>query len=141
MLGTFQIRQNDLPIVEGDRIQFQQGILNLVRNASDARRDIEDRPRRLLIRTEQVDENVCVTVQDSGIGFAPASADRFFESFYTTKPEGVGIGLSVSRSIVEANGGRLWATANDGPGATFVFSIPCEHPTEFGREPALAQTP
>ncbi|MGA2888437.1 MAG: PAS domain-containing protein [Terracidiphilus sp.] len=131
----------DLPIVEGDRIQLQQVILNLVRNASDAMRDIEDRPRRLQIRTEQVDENVCVAVQDSGIGFAPASADRLFESFYTTKPEGMGIGLSVSRSIIEAHGGRLWATANDGPGATFVFSIPCKHPTEFGREPASAQTP
>ena len=132
---------DDLPIVEGDRIQLQQVILNLVRNASDAMRDIKDRPRRLLIRTERVDENVCVTVQDSGIGLAPASTDRLFESFYTTKPEGMGIGLSVSRSIIEAHGGRLWATASDGPGAIFTFSIPCGHPTEVGREPASAQTP
>jgi PAS domain S-box-containing protein len=114
-----------LPIVQGDRVQLQQVILNLVRNASDAMRDIEDRPRRLLIRTEQVDENICVTVQDSGVGFAPAIADRLFDSFYTTKPEGMGIGLSVSRSIIEAHGGRLWATANDGAGATFAFSVPC----------------
>jgi PAS domain S-box-containing protein len=114
-----------LPIVQGDRIQLQQVILNLVRNASDAMRDIEDRPRRLLIRTEQVDENVRVTVRDSGIGFDPAIANRLFESFYTTKPEGMGIGLSVSRSIVEAHGGRMWAAANDGPGATFAFSVPC----------------
>jgi PAS domain S-box-containing protein len=115
---------NHLHNVEGDRIQLQQVIHNLVRNASDAMRDIADRPRRLLIRTEQAGENVCVTVQDSGVGFNPASADRLFESFYTTKPEGMGIGLSVSRSIIEAHGGRLWAAANDGPGATFAFSIP-----------------
>ncbi len=114
-----------LPIVQGDRIQLQQVILNLVRNASDAMRNVEDRPRRLLIRTEQVDQNVCVTVQDSGIGLDPAIANRLFESFYTTKPEGMGIGLSVSRSIIEAHGGRLWAVANEGPGATFTFSIPC----------------
>jgi PAS domain S-box-containing protein len=115
-----------LPIVRGDRIQLQQVILNLVRNASDAMRGIEDRPRRLLIRTEQVDRNACLTVQDSGIGFDPATANRLFESFYTTKPQGMGIGLSVSRSIIEAHGGRLWAAANDGPGATFAFSVPCE---------------
>jgi PAS domain S-box-containing protein len=114
-----------LPIVQGDRIQLQQVILNLVRNASDAMRNVEDRPRRLLICTEQVDQNVCVTVQDSGIGLDPAIANRLFESFYTTKPEGMGIGLSVSRSIIDAHGGRLWAVANDGPGATFAFSVPC----------------
>ena len=114
------------PIVKGDRIQLQQVILNLARNASDALSGIEDRPKRLLIRTEQVGENVCLSVQDSGIGFDPGVADRLFASFYTTKPNGMGIGLSVSRSIIEAHGGRLWATANDGPGATFAFSIPCE---------------
>jgi signal transduction histidine kinase len=114
-----------LPIVQGDRTQLQQVILNLVRNASDAMRSIEDRPRRLLIRTEQVEENACFKVQDSGIGFDPAIANRLFESFYTTKPEGMGIGLSVSRSIIEAHGGRLWAAANDGPGATFAFFVPC----------------
>jgi signal transduction histidine kinase len=128
-----------LPIVQGDRIQLQQVILNLVRNASDAMRDVEDRPRRLLIRSEHVDENVCVTVQDSGIGFDPSIADRLFESFYTTKPEGMGIGLSVSRSIIEAHGGRLWATANDSHGSTFAFSIPCEHSAEFNTEPPPAR--
>ena len=128
-----------LPIVQGDRVQLQQVIHNLVRNASDAMRDVEDRPRRLLIRTEQIDENVCVTVQDSGIGFDTASADRLFESFYTTKPEGMGIGLSVSRSIIEAHGGRLWATANDRPGATFAFSIPCGRSVQFDGESASIQ--
>ena len=116
-----------LPIVNGDRMQLQQVILNLVRNASDAMRDIEDRPRRLLIRTEQVDDNVRVTVEDSGTGFDPAIGNRLFESFYTTKREGMGIGLSVSRSIIEAHGGQLWATANAGAGATFAFTIPCQH--------------
>jgi PAS domain S-box-containing protein len=114
-----------LPMVQGDRVQLQQVILNLVRNASDAMRDIEDRPRRLLIRTEQAGKDACFTVQDSGIGFDSAIGDRLFESFYTTKPEGMGIGLSVSRSIIEAHGGRMWAVANDGTGATFGFSLPC----------------
>jgi C4-dicarboxylate-specific signal transduction histidine kinase len=116
---------NHLHMVAGDRIQLQQVIHNLVRNASDTMRDIDDRARRLLIRTEQAGENVCVIVQDSGVGFDPASADRLFGSFYTTKPDGMGIGLPLSRSIIEAHGGRLWAVANDGPGATFTFSIPC----------------
>jgi len=115
---------DDLPIVEGDRIQLQQVMLNLIRNASDAMIGIDDRPKLLQIRTERIDGNVCVIVQDSGTGFDPAVADRLFESFYTTKPEGMGIGLSVSRSIIEAHGGRMWARTNDGPGATFAFSIP-----------------
>lgn len=124
-----------LPVVSCDRVQIQQVILNLLRNASDAMRGVEDRPRRLLIRTEQVDENVCVAVQDSGIGFEPAIADRLFESFYTTKSEGMGIGLSVSRSIIEAHRGRLWARANEGPGAIFAFSIPCHAPLIVDNEP------
>jgi PAS domain S-box-containing protein len=115
----------NLPAVKGDRVQLQQVILNLLRNASDAMRDIGDRPRQLLIKTE-CDSGVSVqlTVQDSGIGFAPDAADRLFESFYTTKDDGMGIGLSVSRSIIEAHRGRLWASANNGPGASFAFSIP-----------------
>jgi len=116
-----------LPPVNGDRVQLQQVILNLVRNASDAMSSIEDRPRKIVLRTELEGEHVGLSVQDSGVGFTPEVADRMFESFYTTKPDGMGVGLSVSRSIIEANHGRLWATANDGPGATFAFSIPCEH--------------
>jgi PAS domain S-box-containing protein len=118
---------DNLPVVNGDRIQLQQVILNLLRNASDAMSTVEDRPKRLVITTEHDGQHVFLMVEDSGIGFEPAVADRFFESFYTTKQEGMGIGLSVSRSIIEAHGGRLWATANDGPGATFAFSIPCPH--------------
>jgi C4-dicarboxylate-specific signal transduction histidine kinase len=116
-----------LPTVNGDRVQLQQVILNLLRNASDAMSSIEDRPRQMVLRTELEGENVRLSVQDSGVGFTPEVAGKMFESFYSTKSDGMGVGLSVSRSIVEANHGRLWATANDGPGATFAFSIPCEH--------------
>jgi PAS domain S-box-containing protein len=116
-----------LPRVKADRVQIQQVVLNLLRNASDAMSSVDDRPRQLLLKTELDCERVRVSVQDSGGGFDATVADRLFESFYTTKPDGMGIGLSVSRSIIEAHGGRLWATVNDGPGATFAFSIPCEH--------------
>ena len=114
-----------LPLVAGDRVQLQQVILNLLRNASDAMSAVDDRSRQLLIRTEE-DENghVRLTVKDAGVGFTPHAADRLFESFYTTKNDGMGIGLSVSRSIIENHHGRLWATLNDGPGATFSFFIP-----------------
>ena len=115
-----------LPAVNGDRVQLQQVILNLLRNASDAMSGIEDRPRQMVLRTELEDGHVRLLVQDSGVGFTPEDADRMFESFYTTKPDGMGVGLSVSRSIIEANHGRLWAMPNEGPGATFAFSIPCE---------------
>jgi PAS domain S-box-containing protein len=117
---------HDLPLVTGDRIQLQQVILNLLRNASDAMSTIDDRPRDLLIRTEPDDnDQVRLSVSDVGIGFEPQAADKLFEAFYTTKNEGMGIGLSVSRSIVERHYGRLWATPNNGPGVTFSFSIPC----------------
>jgi PAS domain S-box-containing protein len=116
----------DLPLVTGDRVQLQQVILNLVRNASDAMTAVEDRPRQLLIKTErEEDDHVRLTVQDTGAGFDPQAASRLFESFYTTKNDGMGIGLSVSRSIVENHHGRLWATLNHDPGAAFSFSIPC----------------
>jgi PAS domain S-box-containing protein len=115
---------DNLPHVMGDRVQLQQVILNLLRNASDAMEMVTDRPRSLLIRTETDNNSVRLSVQDSGVGFDPRITDRLFESFFTTKQEGMGIGLSVSRSIVEAHHGKLWATRNDGPGATFAFSIP-----------------
>jgi PAS domain S-box-containing protein len=115
----------NLPPVKGDRIQIQQVILNLVRNASDAMREVDDRPRQLLIKTEGGDsKNIQLTVQDTGVGFPPNAADRLFDSFYSTKGDGVGIGLSISRSIIEAHHGQLWASSNDGPGSSFVFSIP-----------------
>jgi PAS domain S-box-containing protein len=119
---------DNLPPVAGDRVQLQQVILNLVRNASDAMSGVDDRPRQLLIRTEP-DEGgqVRLRVQDAGVGFDPQVMDRLFDSFYTTKNDGMGIGLSVSRSIIASHHGRLWTTLNEGPGATFSFSIPSAH--------------
>jgi PAS domain S-box-containing protein len=115
-----------LPRVAGDRVQLQQVVLNLLRNASDAMSTIDDRSRDLLIRTEpDRDDRVRLSVTDVGIGFEPQAADKLFGAFYTTKTEGMGIGLSVSRSIIERHHGRLWATPNKGPGVTFSFSIPC----------------
>jgi PAS domain S-box-containing protein len=115
----------DLPLVVGDRIQLQQVILNLFRNAVDAMSTIDDRPKELLVRTQRdVGNEVRISVKDSGVGVTPQAAERIFEAFYTTKTDGMGIGLSVSRSIIEAHQGRLWATPNDGPGATFSFAIP-----------------
>jgi signal transduction histidine kinase len=115
----------DLPTVTGDRIQLQQVILNLVRNASDAMAAVDDRPRQLLIRTEDEDgDRVRVSVRDAGVGVDPENMSKLLDAFYTTKSDGMGIGLSVSRSIIERHHGRLWAEPNDGPGATFLFSIP-----------------
>jgi PAS domain S-box-containing protein len=112
--------------ITGDRVQLQQVIMNLLRNASEAMATVNDRARELLIRTEQ-DEDDCIrlSVKDAGVGFSPQTTDKLFDAFFTTKSHGMGIGLSISRSIIEAHHGRLWATANDGPGATFSFSIPC----------------
>ena len=116
---------DDLPSITGDRVQLQQVVLNLLRNASDAMVGVHDRPRQLLIRTEREDaDHVRLTVEDSGVGLDRQSVDHVFDAFYTTKTGGMGIGLSVSRSIVERHQGRLWAASNDGPGASFSFSIP-----------------
>lgn len=116
---------DDLPPVIGDRVQLQQVILNLFLNASDAMSGVDDRPRQLLVRTELDEEaRVRVSVQDAGMGIEPKNAEKLFDAFYTTKSAGMGIGLSVSRSIIEGHHGRLWASSNDGPGATFSFSIP-----------------
>jgi PAS domain S-box-containing protein len=126
----------DLPIITGDRTQLQQVILNLLRNASDAMHGLHDRPRQLLIRTEREDgDRVRVSVQDAGVGVDAQSMDKLFDAFYTTKRDGMGIGLSVSRSIIERHHGRLWAEPNDGPGATFSFSIPRSPETVTGTAP------
>jgi C4-dicarboxylate-specific signal transduction histidine kinase len=116
---------DELPPISGDRIQLQQVVLNLLRNASDAMTGIDDRPRQLLIRTEREHaDRVRVSVRDAGVGLDRQSMDKLFDTFFTTKSGGMGVGLSVSRSIVERHHGRLWAEPNDGPGATFAFSIP-----------------
>jgi len=110
--------------VAGDRVQLQQVVLNLVLNAVEAMGTVEGRPRLLVVKSGREGGLARVSVQDTGTGFAAADAERLFDAFYTTKPEGMGIGLSVSRSIVERHHGRLWAAANAGPGATFTFAIP-----------------
>ena len=115
----------NLPPVVVDRVLLQQVILNLMMNAIEAVRPLRDRTRVLHIRTEeQLSGNIVVFVQDSGVGVDPEHSRRIFEAFYTTKAEGVGMGLTISRSIIEAQGGRLWAVANDGPGSTFCFTLP-----------------
>jgi PAS domain S-box-containing protein len=117
---------DDLQDVTADRVQLQQVVLNLLRNALDSMSTVDDRPRELLIRTERA-EGDCVrlSVTDAGVGFDPRTIDKLFAAFYSTKNEGMGVGLSVSRSIIENHQGRLWAVLNDGPGATFSFSVPC----------------
>jgi len=116
---------DDLPPLTADRVQLQQVIVNLLLNASDAMTGVEDRPRQLVVSTERDGgSHVRLTVQDAGVGLDPQSLDKLFDAFYTTKAGGMGIGLSVSRSIIERHHGHLWAAPNDGPGATFAFSIP-----------------
>jgi len=125
-----------LPMVRGDRIQLQQVILNLLRNASDAMVDVDDRPRQVRISTEREDgDRVRLTVRDVGVGLHAQNIESLFDAFYTTKSGGMGIGLFVSRSIINRHQGRLWAEPNDGPGATFSFSIPCRqsHEEHAGR--------
>jgi signal transduction histidine kinase len=113
-----------LPPVRGDRVQLQQVLLNLIVNATEAMSAVNDRPRELTIVSAQDTGGVVVEVRDSGIGLDQAHAERVFDAFYTTKAEGLGIGLSISRSIVEAHGGRLWAAPNQPHGAVFGFSLP-----------------
>jgi PAS domain S-box-containing protein len=116
---------SDLLEVGGDRRQLQQVVLNLITNAVQAMSSVDTRPRELLLRT-QTDNGaqVLVTFQDSGVGLEPTIKDRIFDAFYTTKSGGIGMGLWISRSIIENHGGRLWAASNDGPGAKFLFSLP-----------------
>ena len=114
----------NLPAVTGDRVQLQQVILNLMLNAAEAMSCINNRPRQLLVRTDlDGPDRVSLSVQDAGVGLGQPDVERLFEAFYTTKSGGMGIGLSVSRSIIESHRGRLWAEPNSGPGATFAFSL------------------
>src|SRR5262249_10572536 len=110
--------------IRGDRVQLQQVMLNLLINAIEAMSATSQGPRELLISTAATESGVLVVVRDSGPGLAPASLDRLFESFYTTKPGGLGMGLSICRSIIEAHQGRLWAGANTPRGTVFQFTLP-----------------
>jgi signal transduction histidine kinase len=114
-----------LPLIHGDRVQLQQVILNLIINAVDAMNDVSEEGRDLLISTEKAESSgVLVAVKDSGPGLGLASPERLFEAFYTTKPGGLGIGLSICRSIIDTHGGRLWASSNVRQGAIFQFLLP-----------------
>jgi signal transduction histidine kinase len=131
----------DLPLIRGDRVQLQQVILNLIMNACDAMSDVTDRPRHMRVSTRcDASGQIFLAVADCGNGFDPCDAERLFHAFYTTKSKGMGIGLSVSRSIIEGHGGRLWATLNDDHGATFAFSLPGPAARERGSDTAAAGT-
>jgi C4-dicarboxylate-specific signal transduction histidine kinase len=115
----------DLPAALGDRTQLQQVLVNLIRNGVEAMNGITDRPRLLVIRSEMEDPDlILVAVRDSGAGINSKDIKRIFDAFFTTKALGTGMGLSISRSIIEAHGGRLWASANSDYGATFQFTLP-----------------
>jgi signal transduction histidine kinase len=134
-LITFHLQcAGNLPPVLGDRIQIQQVLLNLVMNSIEAMQAVAARGRTLTIRVclHEVDaqHGVLVRIQDTGMGLRQEDTSRLFEAFYTTKPNGLGMGLAICRSIVEAHGGKLWAEPNNGPGATFCFVLPAELPNE-----------
>ena len=114
----------DLPQVTGDRVQFQQVLMNLMINGIDAMKDV-DGTRELSIKSQPVEnEQLLVSVSDTGVGLPPQQADQIFNAFFTTKPHGTGMGLRISRSIVESHGGRLWAADNSPRGASFCFTLP-----------------
>jgi signal transduction histidine kinase len=119
--------EDGLPPVQVDRVQLQQVLLNLIINAIEAMRGAAEGSRELLITTARDGSgSIVVSLRDTGPGLDPTKVDRLFEPLYTTKPEGMGMGLAICRSIVEAHGGRLWATANEPRGAIFQFTLPLE---------------
>jgi C4-dicarboxylate-specific signal transduction histidine kinase len=129
-----------LPRVQGDRVQLQQVLLNVIINAIEAMREVGEEERELLISSRGEPDGVSVEVRDSGPGFAPADLDRVFEPFYTTKPSGLGLGLSICQSIVEAHNGRLWASPNVPRGTIFGFSAPAHPAAASSVEPLRTAT-
>jgi len=131
----------DLPLIEGDRVQLQQVVLNLIMNAVDAMSCLAEEPGELRIGTScDASRCVLVSVRDTGPGLPPKMVDRLFEAFYTTKPDGMGMGLAICRSIIEMHGGRLWATDNEPRGAVFQFSLPAAKQDDVSAV-ATGQTP
>jgi len=121
---------SSLPLILADRVQLQQVIINLVMNGIEAMQSVTDRPRELVIRSRQDEkQQVLVSVTDCGVGIPAENADRLFDPFFTTKSSGMGMGLSICRSIMEAHGGRLWATANVPHGTTFQLTLPANADT------------
>jgi signal transduction histidine kinase len=125
---------DDVFPVSGDRVQLQQVVLNLVMNAIEAMSTVGGRPRELVVRTGNIEDQVEVTVEDSGPGLDPNGMEKMFDPFYTTKASGMGMGLSICRSIVQSHGGRLWATAKDTPGTRFHFALPMYRGEELHAE-------
>jgi signal transduction histidine kinase len=123
--------QGGLPKMMGDPVQLQQVLMNLTLNGIDAMKET-DRVKELTITSEAADGELVVSVSDTGTGISPEHADRIFDAFYTTKSHGLGMGLAISRSIVESHGGRLWATSNPGPGANFHLTLPIQSQTAQG---------
>jgi signal transduction histidine kinase len=117
---------DEVPKIVADRVQLQQVLLNLIMNASESMLEVDPGVREMLIRTFREDDMVCVSVRDSGVGISEASLKRLFERFYTTKPDGMGMGLAINQTIVESHGGRMWAERNEEKGATFYFTMPIE---------------
>jgi len=116
-----------LPLIQADRVQLQQVILNLIINAVEAMSGVGDGQRELLISTgRDTSDSVLVSLRDSGPGLDPSAVDRLFQAFYTTKAEGMGMGLAICRSIVEAHGGRMWAGVSEHQGAVFQFTLPLD---------------
>jgi signal transduction histidine kinase len=116
-----------LPMIHGDRVQLEQVLLNLIINALEAMASVNDRPRDLQVSaTRSSGGSVLVSIRDSGVGIDPSNVEKIYDAFFTTKPMGVGMGLSISRSIIEAHGGRIWAVRNDGAGLTMQFTLPVD---------------
>ena len=115
---------NEVPSLLGDRVQVQQVLLNLILNAVEAMASVDNRPRELTITTQLTGDHVQIVVKDSGVGLDKEAQERMFDAFFTKKENGMGIGLSISRSIVEQLGGKLWAECQTGPGATFLLTLP-----------------
>jgi signal transduction histidine kinase len=114
----------DLPRIMGDRVQLQQVLMNLIVNGIDAMKEV-DGARELAVKSQKTEnEEVLVSASDTGVGLPPQQADQIFNAFFTTKPHGTGMGLRISRSIVESHGGRLWAADNSPRGASFYFALP-----------------
>jgi C4-dicarboxylate-specific signal transduction histidine kinase len=138
VMVTMQLAK-ELPRILGDRVQLQQVILNLMMNAIEAMSEVKQGPRELLINTSQIESGgVLVAVSDSGLGLPPANSGRIFEAFYTSKPSGLGMGLSICRSIVEAHGGRLWAAPNKPRGAILCMTPPIGEKSLENLEPTEA---
>jgi C4-dicarboxylate-specific signal transduction histidine kinase len=132
---TLRTEFGALPTIDGDRVQLQQVLINLILNALEAMYDVSAHTRCLTIRTEvSADRLLRVEVRDRGTGIEPANANQLFETFFSTKPRGMGMGLSISRTIVEAHGGHLWAAPNPGGGAIFQFTLPISNGTPAGAE-------